>query len=356
MIRRIVLAATAVTFALAVLPAARAGAAGSTPTAGAAADPGWFQSEIALWLGVGIVFIGLAVALALAFAPRERSSQLAGSTLQGVRNGTSMLTNIGQQATGFAERSLSHHDRGSRLNSALERAGIAMHPSEFAVLATTATFAVFAVGLVLTNLVAATVAAVFVPLLCRIGVTGLAERRSEKFADQLEQTLPLLSGSLRAGFGIMQAFDAVARESVAPTSEEFHRLVVETRLGRDLNEALTSMADRVRSEDFDWIVQAIEIHRQVGGDLAEVLDNAFGTIRDRNRIRRQIKALSAEGRLSAIILFVLPLGMFGVITVLNPNYIAELTGNPLGITLLLVAGGLLVVGGLWLRRIVRLVF
>ncbi len=356
MIRRIVLAATAATFTVVVLPAARASAVSSRPTLRTGADPGWFQGDLALWLGVGIVFIGLAVALALAFAPRERASQLAGTTLQGVRNGTSMLTNIGEQATQFAERSLSRRDRGTRLNDALERAGIAMHPSEFVVIATTATFAVFAVGLVLTNLVAAVVAAVLVPLACRIGVTGLAERRSEKFADQLEQTLPLFSGSLRAGFGIMQAFDAVARESASPTSEEFHRLVVETRLGRDLNDALTSMADRVRSEDFDWIVQAIEIHRQVGGDLAEVLDNAFGTIRDRNRIRRQIKALSAEGRLSAVILFVLPLGMFGVISILNPNYIAELTGDALGITLLLVAGGLLIVGGLWLRRIVRLVF
>lgn len=356
MIRRMVLAAAAVTFTLAVLPTVRAGAAGSTPRLHTVAELGWFQSDVALWLAVGIVFIGLAVAIAFVFAPKPGANQLAGSTLQGVRNGTSMLTNLGEQATQFAERSLSHHDRGSRLNTALERAGIAMRPSEFVVLATTATFATFAVGLVLTNLVVAVVAAVFVPLLCRIGVTGLAERRSEKFADQLEQTLPLLSGSLRAGFGIMQAFDAVARESESPTSQEFHRLVVETRLGRDLNDALVSMAARVKSEDFDWIVQAIEIHRQVGGDLAEVLDNAFGTIRDRNRIRRQIKALSAEGRLSAVILFVLPLGMFGVITVLNPNYIAELTGDALGITLLLVAGGLLVVGGLWLRRIVRLVF
>ena len=182
------------------------------------------------------------------------------------------------------------------------------------------------------------------------------QRRSEKFADQLEQTLPLMGGSLRAGFGIMQALDAVARESESPTSDEFHRLIVETRLGRDLTDAMAALAARVTSEDFNWVVQAIEIHRQVGGDLAEVLDNVYATIRDRNKIRRQIKALSAEGRFSALVLFILPLAMFGVITVLNPNYISELTTHTIGIALLIGAAALMTLGGFWLRRIVRLVF
>jgi tight adherence protein B len=133
-------------------------------------------------------------------------------------------------------------------------------------------------------------------------------------------------------------------------------MVVETRLGRDVADAIESMAERVDSEDFNWVVQAIAIHRQVGGDLAQVLDNVYATIRDRNRIRRQISALSAEGRLSAIILFVLPFGMLGVISVLNPDYLAELTSSSLGLTLLIGAGALLAVGGLWLKRIVRLVF
>jgi tight adherence protein B len=154
----------------------------------------------------------------------------------------------------------------------------------------------------------------------------------------------------------MQALDAVARESEAPTSDEFHRVVVETRLGRDVADAIESMAERVGSEDFDWVVQAIAIHRQVGGDLAQVLDNVYATIRDRNRIRRQVRALSAEGRLSAIILFVMPFAMLAVISVLNPGYVEELTNSSVGITMLIVAGALLAVGGLWLKRIVRLVF
>ena len=133
-------------------------------------------------------------------------------------------------------------------------------------------------------------------------------KRQEAFADQLEQTLPLMAGSLRAGFSVTQAIDAVARESDEPTASEFRRVVVETRLGRDTDEALGALAERVESEDFRWVVQAIEIHRQVGGDLSEVLDNVYATIRDRNGVRRQIQALSGEGKLSAIILFVLPFG------------------------------------------------
>jgi tight adherence protein B len=224
------------------------------------------------------------------------------------------------------------------------------------VICAAATFGAFALLLVLAGFLPALVIAAAVPLVARSIVSFQGNRRSDRFQDQLEQTLPLMAGSLRAGFGLMQALDAVARESESPTSEEFHRLVVETRLGRDVSEAMAGGAERVDSEDFDWVVQAIDIHRQVGGDLAQVLDNVAATIRDRNRIRRQIKALSAEGRLSAIILFVLPFAMFGVISVLNPDYIGELTSHSLGIGMLVFALGLLTVGGLWLKRNVRLVF
>ncbi len=320
-----------------------------------ASQPGWLQGDLALWGGVALLFVGLVAGLAMALAPRRAASQLAGSTLKGVRNGTT-FTSLSNQATGIAERSLARNERGTQLNAALERAGIAIRPSEFVVIAATAMFSVFVGALLLTNLIVAIVAAALVPVFCRMGLTVLAQRRSAKFADQLEQTLPLMGGSLRAGFGIMQALDAVARESESPTSEEFHRLVVETRLGRDLTEAMAALADRVDSEDFHWVVQAIEIHREVGGDLAEVLDNVYATIRDRNRIRRQIQALSAEGRFSALILLILPVAMFGLVTIINPNYIGELTDNSLGIGMLIAAAGLMVAGALWLKRITRLVF
>ena len=343
---------------LAAVLVAGAPAGATTSTARSvhvAAQPSWIQSDTALWIGVALLFVGLVAGIAMTLAPRRAASQLAGSSLKGVRNGTT-LTSLSKQATGIAERSLVRNERGTKLNAALERAGIAIRPSEFVVLATTALFSVFAGALLLTNLIVAVAAAALVPILCRMGLRVLAQRRSAKFADQLEQTLPLMGGSLRAGFGIMQALDAVARESESPTSNEFHRLVVETRLGRDLTDAMAALADRVESEDFHWVVQAIEIHREVGGDLAEVLDNVYATIRDRNRIRRQIQALSAEGRFSALILLILPVAMFGVVTLFNPGYIGELTSNSVGIVMLIAAAGFMVAGAFWLKRITRLVF
>ena len=126
-----------------------------------------------------------------------------------------------------------------------------------------------------------------------------ASKRQAAFADQLPDALQLLAGGIRAGFGLMQAIDNVAGELPAPAGEEFQRVKVETHLGRDTNEALRAMALRVGSQDFEWVVEAIEINREVGGDLGEILDSVGGTIRDRNRLRRRIKSLSAEGRVSA---------------------------------------------------------
>jgi tight adherence protein B len=110
----------------------------------------------------------------------------------------------------------------------------------------------------------------------------------------------------------------------------------------------------MNSEDFEWIVQAIDIHREVGGDLAEVLDTVSETIRERAQLRRQVKSLSAEGRLSAIILMLLPFVMVGILWVLNREYLLELTEARMGHVMLAVGAALLFAGGVWLRRIIRL--
>jgi tight adherence protein B len=155
---------------------------------------------------------------------------------------------------------------------------------------------------------------------------------------------------------LMQAVDAVARDADAPTSEEFGRLVVETRLGRDPADAMRSLADRMGSDDFSWVVQAIEIHREVGGDLAEVLDNVGNTIRERDQLRRQVKTVSAEGRLSGIVLIALPffIGLWMLVT--NPSYIGELTQGLIGWSMLALCAVLMTAGALWIKVLVRLKF
>jgi tight adherence protein B len=319
-----------------------------------APDPGLAGEGWVLAAGLVALFLGLVAAVALLAVPREGRSQL--STGRRVRTGGSRITALADQATNLAERSLERTGKNPGLDRALEQAGIAMRPAEFVVLVAAVAFAIFVGGLLLTNFLVGIVLAAVALLGCRLLLQQRARRRRRRFGDQLEQTLPLMASSLRAGFGLLQAVDAVARESEAPTAEEFRRLVTEAHLGRDLSDSLAALADRVSNEDFTWVVQAIEIHRQVGGDLAEVLDNVSATIRDRNRIRRQIDALSGEGKLSAVILFVLPLGMIAVLQIVNPGYLSELTTTGLGQALIVVAGGLMLAGGVWMRRLTRLAF
>jgi tight adherence protein B len=271
-------------------------------------------------------------------------------------NPAQSLQAIKTQASEMAERSLERSGRRGGVETALERAGVNMRAGEFLVVVVAAAFAGLAVGCMLGGL--------FVGLILAVGIAGgsrtalgvLVNRRRAKFEAQLEQTLPLMAGSLRAGFGIMQTLDAVARESDTPTSDEFGRVVMESRLGRDLGDSLSALSERISSEDFDFVVQAIDIHREVGGDLAEVLTNVANTIRDRNRVRRQIQTLTAEGRISAGILLALPIVMFFVVQTINPDYLHELTGTSVGRVMLAVGLALMTVGALWMRRLIRLVF
>ena len=133
-------------------------------------------------------------------------------------------------------------------------------------------------------------------------------------------------------------------------------MVNQTRLGRDLNSALDETAERMGNEDFSWVSQAIGIHREVGGDLAEVLDQVGHTIRERNQIRRQVKALSAEGKMSAYILMALPILVPGAMGIMNPSFFTAMFQNPIGWGLLMLTAIMLVLGGLWMRKIVSFKF
>lgn len=183
----------------------------------------------------------------------------------------------------------------------------------------------------------------------------MARRRSQ-FEEQLPEMLQMVAGSMRSGTSLTQSLEVVAEEAPKPLSSEMRRVLHESRLGRDLDDSLRDLARRMNSRDFEWVVGAVDIHRDVGGDLAEVLDRIADTIRGRNRVRSQMQALSAEGRLSGVVLSLLPPGMFMVLGVSNPGYLSELTGTGTGLVLLGVAAGLLVVGAIWLQRMARFDF
>jgi tight adherence protein B len=240
--------------------------------------------------------------------------------------------------------------------AALERAGMSMALPDFVLLVGAATVVSGALGFVLGGPLLGLLSVVGVPFGAKVLLKVRAARRQAAFADQLDDSLQLMAGSLRAGHSLLRAVDSVSAEAEAPTSEEFSRIVNETRVGRDLNDALDEVAERMGSDDFTWVAQAIAIHREVGGNLAEVLDAVGNTIRERNQIRRQVKALSAEGKLSAVVLMALPFGVTGFISVTNPGYIAKFTQSPAGYGMLAAASVMLVIGGLWLKNTVKIRF
>ncbi len=188
----------------------------------------------------------------------------------------------------------------------------------------------------------------------RIMLSVQSSKRNAAFLEQLPDTLQLLAGSLQAGYGFMQALDTVAKETPAPTGSEFSRVLAESRLGMPLEEALDAMAERVGGEDFKWVVLAINIQRQVGGNLATLLHTVSNTLREREQVRRQIKVLSAEGRLSAVILVVLPFLLVGYLEIVNPKYLSALTGETIG--KIAIAGALVLIGiGIvWMRKIIKI--
>jgi len=305
-----------------------------------------------LWVGGAALVFAAAVAVYFLVAPshtvpkarrRYRADEASG-----------ILTRAADQATVAAGRILG--EREGLLAEALVRAGVKQRPRDVIVLAASAAVALFAVGLLTRGPLLAVVLALLAPLGTWLLVLLRTQRRQRAFANQLEETLQMLAGSLRAGYSLPQAAATVATEAEAPTSEEFARVINEARVGRSLIDAFHDAAVRVRSDDFYWIVQAIAINREVGGNLAEVLEGVGKTIRERVHLRRQVEALASEGKLSAVILVALPPVVVLVLSLGNPSYIARFGESAMGIALLVAAVVLLVLGALWLRVLTRIKF
>jgi tight adherence protein B len=179
-------------------------------------------------------------------------------------------------------------------------------------------------------------------------------RRRNAFGEQLPDVLQLIAGSLQSGFSLPQAVDAVVREGTQPAAEEFSRALAEARIGADLEDALNRVADRMDSTDLRWTVMAIRIQREVGGNLAEVLRTTVGTMRERAFLRRQVKALSAEGRLSAYVLVALPVVIGGWFFYSDPSYMRPLYTSLIGLVMLVGTAALVVVGAFWMRRLIKI--
>jgi tight adherence protein B len=239
----------------------------------------------------------------------------------------------------------------------LELAGLLVTPGSLVVTVAALAIAVLFLMTILTgSFFFALLLAVLVPVAAKVVLKLKTDRRRKAFAGQLDDTIQMIASALRAGQSFSQALDAVATDSDSPTAEEFARVINENRIGRDLVVALEQTAQRMDSEDFLFVAEAVAVHRDTGGNLNEVLDRVGQTMRERNQVRQQVASLASEGKFSAVILMLLPVAVAGFYSILNPQYMVPMFTASIGRILLVASLVLYVIGGLWMKKIVNVKF
>ncbi len=246
-----------------------------------------------------------------------------------------------------------------RTRSQLERAGLALKLHEYVALRVLVALVAFVIVLALGNghalgfllgIAVGVVGYMLPAFYVRMRIT----RQVRKFNDQLADMLTMVSNSLRAGFGLLQGLDLAAEQSQPPMSTELYHLLRDTRMGASIETALESMGERVGSYDLDVVITAILIQRSVGSNLSEVLEKVAHTIRERARIQGEINTLTAQKKLSGLIIAFMPAAFVLMMLAVNFDYMSALFTDPLGRFLLIVAIALDVIGILIIKRIVSI--
>lgn len=262
---------------------------------------------------------------------------------------------VARTAVSLAAQLLASSNVERGLAQRLDLAGISRKPAEWVLMGAGLGAALAAVLTLLTgNVLVGLLIGVAVGWAgMRLIVDFRIRRRRAAFRDQLPDVLQFVAGSLRSGFSLAQALDAVVREDTQPAAGEFFRALAEARVGVDLDTALEGIAKRMASVDLQWTIIAIRIQREVGGNLAEVLSTTVATMRERAFLHRHVRALSAEGRLSAYILIALPLAMGAWLFITDRNYLRPIYTTAFGLLMLFVALVLFAVGVVWMRAVVK---
>ncbi len=321
--------------------------------------------QVMLLVIIGMIFIFLLVVWLMVFAPlidfaqhRRRIAQVDQFTVPGYGQ---TAPPAGAKENPLLQAALAISTvfvRSARTEAAvaarLDRAGMRLRPAQWVLWRIVACV----VGIVLFVLLVGPDFGLVIGLVVGLAATGMyrrirTERRYQAFAARLPDSLQLVVGSLRAGFSLGQAIDAMIREAPEPIATEFSRALATTRLGADLDDALARLAARMRSRDLEWVVIAIRIQREVGGNLAEVVTTNVEAMREREALRRHVRALSAEGRLSAYIICALPPLVIVLMLAIRRQYIMPLFTTGAGAVLLVAAGILVALGSFWMWRTVK---
>ena len=303
-------------------------------------------ASAAAFLGVFLITVGFYLARGGSKSlVRHRLETLEARSAPRTEGGVPLA--LREQGSAWAERT-----RGQ-----LERAGLAFKLHEYVALRVLLGLVAFAIVLIpgkgtLPALPLGVLAGAAGYMLPAFYVRMRITRQIQKFNDQLEGMLTMVSSSLRAGFGLLQALDLAAEQLQPPMSTELHRLLRDTRMGASIEEALEHLRERVASYDLDVVITAILIQRSVGSNLSEVLDQVAHTIRERVRIAGEINTLTAQKRLSGWVIGLMPMAFVILMLAINFDYMSLLFTDPAGRLLLTLAVVLDIAGILVIRRIV----
>jgi len=295
---------------------------------------------------VGALAIFVAIAVAGMGRPKSRESELDARVQRFAEAGAGMVINMPQEsdegAAGAPSGPLAtlrarlgrstesagnaaQRARNANLAEALARADVKLRPAEWYLIRLGSVLILALIGFaVYRNAIFALILAVIGVFAPPLVLRFRERRRSRRFNDQLGDVLILLSNGLKAGYSFPQAMASIARSANPPVAEEFARATREVQLGVATDDALSHMVTRIRSEDLDLVVTAVQIQRVVGGNLAEILDNIAFTIRERVRIKGEIRTLTAQARASSYIITALPVGLALILQAINPSYIGPL--------------------------------
>ncbi|MEZ5092311.1 type II secretion system F family protein [Nocardioides sp.] len=323
--------------------------------------PAWamYAGTALLGLSLVVLFINLLPGKPKSdFTPDERVAQYTAMTA-GIPNPNPVASerDISLAQAKEAAAAMLHHNQSleARIAARLEHAGSNLKPAEW--LLAHAAIAVIsgAVGMLLGrgNIIVSIIFTVLGVVLPWVWLGFKRSRRLKAFNSSLPDTLQLMAGSLQAGLSLAQSVDTIVNEGTEPIAGEFKRVLVETRLGVTLEDALEGITERFDSKDFAWVVMAIKIQRQVGGNLAELLNTVAGTIREREYMRRQVAALAAEGKLSAVVLGGLPPTFLLYLLLTNGDYVMPMFTDPRGWVMLGGGALLLSVGVFWMSKMVK---
>jgi tight adherence protein B len=234
--------------------------------------------------------------------------------------------------TNWVSKRVEKTSYGDRIARELARADLKFKVAEYLVLILLSIFLVALIAWFLGNRhpVSALIGAVIGAIAPRFYVRRQQRQRLQKFNDQLPDMLNLMVNGLRAGYSTMQAMEAISKELPPPINDEFRRVVQEMQIGIAMETALENLLRRIPSEDLDFVVTAINVQREVGGNLSEILDNISFTIRERVRIKGEVRVLTGQVRMSGTVLSLIPFGLTLILWFLNPEYLLSVTqGGPI---------------------------